>query len=220
MYLSNSSLLMTQISTIFFRNIRPTSVLFSLSQIFEHNFSDFGIGLPISCVKMYSPCHICNQNSRHRCRRPLRLGQYLGFDYVSYVLFKQRATISRGFYNQYILLLHQITKTASRLKNASAQLPFWPMQFSKQSNTVVINSNGLVVLYYSPPSIQTKIGKRDKFLFFVFRISFCSQIAQKGKIHSCLFFRKVKSELKKKLLGFFKERSSNQDKLEAHSSFF
>ena len=206
MYLSNSSLLMTQISTIFFRNIRPTSVLFSLSQIFEHNFSDFGIGLPISCVKMYSPCHICNQNSRHRCRRPLRLGQYLGFDYVSYVLFKQRATISRGFYNQYILLLlHQITKTASRLKNASAQLPFWPMQFSKQSNTVVINSNGLVVLYYSPPSIQTKIGKRDKFLFFVLRISFCSQIAQKGKIHSCLFFPKVKSELKKKLLVLLKK---------------
>ena len=191
MYLSNSSLLMTQISTIFFRNIRPTSVLFSLSQIFEHNFSDFGIGLPISCVKMYSPCHICNQNSRHRCRRPLRLGQYLGFDYVSYVLFKQRATISRGFYNQYILLLlHQITKTASRLKNASAQLPFWPMQFSKQSNTVVINSNGLVVLYYSPPTIQTKIGKRDKFLFSYFVFLSALRLPKKEKYIVVYFFLK------------------------------
>ena len=183
MYLSNSSLFMTQIS-IFFRNIRPTSVLFSLSQIFEQNFSDFGIGFPISCVKMYSPCHICNQNSRHRCRRPLRLGQYLGFDYVSYFL-----NSSRGFYNQYILLLHQITKTASRLKNASAQLPFRPMQFSKQSNTVVINSNGLVVvLYYSPPSIYTKIGKRDKFLFFVFLSAL--RLSEKEKHIVVYFFQK------------------------------
>ena len=30
-------------------------MLFSLSQIFENNFSDYGIEFPISCVKMYSP---------------------------------------------------------------------------------------------------------------------------------------------------------------------
>ena len=99
-------------------------MLFSLSQIFENNFLDYGIVFPISYIKMYSPCHICNQNSRHRCRRPLRLGQYLGFDYVSYFLNREhicnrntRLFLKCIYFSRY--QINARTELARKYKNVS-----------------------------------------------------------------------------------------------------